>query len=251
MPPSPEACKGLTYFILVFSWRLAMFVCVVRDPLPIFRFAFVWGEGGMAQASGERGGLRLIAIIRRSAHHSLATSGSSSMATPTKATTKKRRSDVVASPSAASTCASSSAQKSRPHMLSADMPPPLLLTSTRPQATAGGHGMQIVGCPGFEDEEDDDEPVQLSPMSLNRRFPTGKLGQSLQRIRNTVNVYACRTSVGWYYVFKVGTVKALERRFLGHEVAVAQSLHLDMIGAFRDLKTRIQSVIALWRSLGA
>lgn len=87
-------------------------------------------------------------------------------------------------------------------------------------------------------------------MSIDHKFPSGNTGQSLTRMRTTINKYSKRLSqTHWYVTFKLPTLKALKSRLVAHDTKINQSCHVEMIAAYKSLVRRISSILGLFRSL--
>ena len=97
------------------------------------------------------------------------------------------------------------------------------------------------------------ESEEFDELSVQGKFPAGTTGNSLSRIRKTINEYAMKLTdtadhKEWYPYFKTGTVKALERRFIQHETNVLSSMHIDTMKTFKVLVVRIQALLGRHRA---
>lgn len=99
---------------------------------------------------------------------------------------------------------------------------------------------------------DDEHEVGLPLLSFEGRFPNCHAGVCIQRMRTTVNEYCQRARFPYWNVnFKNATVRALERRMMGHEDEVNRSLHINMAAAYKSLRIRIRAMCNLFKAMCA
>lgn len=95
-------------------------------------------------------------------------------------------------------------------------------------------------------------PQELNPLSLTAAMPACTLGRSLTRIRKTINGYVVRCGEPWWFwTFKKGTLKALERRLGFLNPDVQASMHVGIMSAYAQLRHRVASVSMLAKTLKA
>lgn len=109
------------------------------------------------------------------------------------------------------------------------------------------------------DMDDDDDSIAdehdlvadpgLPPLSVEGKFPTGRLGQSLTRMRGTVNEYiGTLQNYEWMKSVKPATAKATERRITALP-DVETSMHLPMIAAYKALLFRVRAYYRLYKAI--
>ena len=100
--------------------------------------------------------------------------------------------------------------------------------------------------------ESDGEDLPINKFSIDAKFPVGNHFTALSRIRHTTNEYCKKLAeVFWFEHFKVPTMKALLRRMVSHESAVVGTVNVDCDLAFRQLKARLEALVALFKTLYA
>lgn len=103
------------------------------------------------------------------------------------------------------------------------------------------------------EEETDDEASRnrpLSAMSLEKAFPTGDLGRSMGRIRQTINGYVQKLSAaGWYDEMNLATAKAVQKRLSEKRRKIDQSMNLELVAGWQDMRCRIKAYIGLYKDL--
>ena len=92
----------------------------------------------------------------------------------------------------------------------------------------------------------------INEWSLDGKLPSGVLGNSIGRMRSTINNYVERmVQNGWVASFRTPTIKALQRRLENSTTAVSQSLHVELIDGHHQLTTRLVALLLLHKNLNS
>ena len=96
------------------------------------------------------------------------------------------------------------------------------------------------------------DELAINEWSLGGKLPPGTLGQSVGKMRSTINKYVERmVQNGWVASFRTPTIKALQRRLDNLCLSVSQSLHVELIDGHTQLKTRLVVLILLHKNLNS